>query len=121
VAAWRRPRGTSSLTEGFIFGVTLTAMAALHHYRDDRGRSFVERGVDSLPASPRVRTAVSVFAVIGFANLAMILYNVATISVSLYIDQTPSFYPSYMNQLCDGAAGVRCPGPTVPIVLPAGR
>jgi hypothetical protein len=40
--------------------------------------------------------------VIGFANLAMILYNVATISVSLYIDQTPSFYPSYMNQLCDG-------------------
>lgn len=108
-------------TEGFIFGATLTAMAALHHFRDDRGRSFVQRGLDGLPVPPRVRTAVSVFAVIGFANLAMILYNVATISLSLYIDQTPTFYPSYMNQLCDGTTGVRCPGPTVPIVLPAGR
>jgi hypothetical protein len=104
-------------TESFFFGAMCTGMAALRFWRDDRGRSFVERGSESI-ASSRKATIVSVLAIIGFANVIMIAYNLVMIVQSLYVDPTPEIYPSYMlNGICGAGTEFRCPGPDVPIVL----
>jgi hypothetical protein len=107
-------------TEAFFFGATCTGMAALRFWRDDRGRSVVERGIDSVPA--RWRTAVATLALIGIANVLTIGYNIVMIGQSLYVDPTPDTYKSYMlNGICGPGTAYRCPGPDVPIVLNAGK
>jgi hypothetical protein len=107
-------------TEAFFFGAMCTGMAALRFWRDDRGRSYVERGTDSV--SPRLRTAASTLAVIGFANLIMIAYNLCMIPQTLYVDPFPPGYPSWMtNGICGAGTAFPCPAPDVPIVLNAHR
>ncbi|MGH9037217.1 MAG: spirocyclase AveC family protein [Acidimicrobiia bacterium] len=121
VSLWGGEWYQMPLTEPFFFGAFIAAVACLRYFRDDQGRSVVERGVDRLQIAPRMRTLVSALAIVGFANLGMITYNVFVVPLSLYIDDTPS-YPSYMrNGLCGEGTPYDCPGPHVPIILDAGR
>jgi hypothetical protein len=107
-------------TEAFFYGATCAAMASLRFWRDDRGRSVVERGIESVPA--RRQAVVATLAVIGFANVAMIAYNLCMIGQSLYVDPFPDTYKSYMlNGICGQGTEYRCPAPDVPIVLNAGK
>lgn len=103
-------------TEAFFYGATCAAMASLRFWRDDRGQSVVERGADSV--SVRRRAFVSTLAVIGFANVVMIAYNICMITQSLYVDPFPDTYKSYMlNGICGAGTRFPCPAPDVPIVL----
>jgi hypothetical protein len=106
--------------ESLIWGAMLTAMGALRYFRDDKGRSIAERGIDRVKASARSKTAMRALALIGFANLAMLgIYNIPMQWVSLHVDQTPAGYPSYMtNGICGDGTPDPCPGPTVPVPLP---
>lgn len=105
------------LTESFFFGAMCTGMAALRFWRDDRGRSIVERGTETL-GSPRRAAAASTLAIVGFANATMIIYNLCMIPQTLYVDPTPDDYPTYMrNGICGDGTEFECPAPDVPIVL----
>lgn len=61
--------------EAVLLGAAWTAWAALRHFRDDRGRTMVERGVDDLRVGPRARTGVRFLALVGFCNVAYLAYN----------------------------------------------
>jgi hypothetical protein len=90
----------------------------LRYFRDDKGRSVVERGADSLAASNKWRTALRAFAVIGFVNAMFVVYNVMMSFIALQIDQTPAGYPEYLrNGLCGPGTAWACPGPDVPIPM----
>jgi len=111
------------LTESFFFGgLGLGAVAALSHFRDDHGRTIVERGLDRLHVSARRKQLVKFCAIFGAVHLAFaVLYMVPNQWLATHSDPFPEGYKSYMvNGMCaSGADGRTCPGPGVPMRRPA--
>ncbi|HTK67863.1 MAG TPA: spirocyclase AveC family protein [Pseudonocardia sp.] len=110
------------MTETFFFGgLGLGAIAAMMHFRDDKGHTIVERGLDRVPGSDRRRQIVKFLAVFGAVHLAFaVLYMAPNQWLSSHSDPFPAGYPSYMeNGMCaSGADGRTCPGPGVPMPRP---
>lgn len=102
-----------------FWGGMLTALTALRYFRDDRGRTVVDRGLDRVAIGDRARTFVSTFAVIGFASVAMLGYTIMAIPAALYAGPTwPNLPSHYLNGICGPGSPYKCPGPKVPILLP---
>jgi hypothetical protein len=112
------------LTESFFFGgLGLGAVAALSHFRDDKGNTVVERGVERLRISPRRRQLVRFCAIFGAVHVSFFaLYMVPNQWLSTHSGPFPEGYKSYMlNGMCQsGADGRTCPGPGVPMARPKG-
>jgi hypothetical protein len=120
------------LSESVLFGgLGLGAVAALSHFRDDKGRTVVERGLDSLRVGAGAKQGVRFLAIFGAVHLAfLVLYMVPNQWLATHADSYPRGYKSYMiNGMCDypgatsavqarGVAGVPCAGPGVPIPRP---
>ena len=117
----------------FFAGLGLGAAAALSHFRDDHGRTLVERGLDRVQLSSGARQGVKFLAIFGAVHLAFIaLYFVPNQWLATHSGPFPQGYKSYMiNGMCDypgvhsapqtrGTPGVTCPGPGVPIPRPKG-
>ncbi|BBY80218.1 spirocyclase AveC family protein [Mycolicibacterium pulveris] len=111
------------LSETVLFGgFALGAIACLSHFRNDRGQTVVERGIESIKLSVKARQAVKFFAIYGAIHLAfVVLYMVPQQWFATHSDPFPDGYPSYMiNDMCaSGADGKTCPGPGVPMPRPA--
>lgn len=107
------------LYESFFWPAFWAAGGALRYFRDDTGRSVVERGVDDLRISARAKRVVSVLAICAFFNVAyLFVYNVPMNWISMRIDETPE-YPSYLSaEICGPGSDYECPGPEVPVPLP---
>jgi hypothetical protein len=110
------------LSETVLFGgFALGAIACLSYFRNDRGQTLVERGIDTLRISAKGKQAVKFFAIYGAIHLAFIvLYMVPQQWFATHSDPFPDGYPSYMvNDMCAaGLDGKTCPGPGVPIPRP---
>jgi hypothetical protein len=109
-----------------IFGFTgfFTSMAALRFFKDDGGRTFVDRGLDYL--TPRVRKTVVTLALIGFANTAFVLFSFPDVWAGAYSTHFAKNTPAHVvNGVCDtheitGTAYGPCPGmPGYRLPLPA--
>lgn len=104
------------LNEGFLFGgLGVGAMAALHFFRDDKGLTWAERGVEKLRFGETGRQWLRGFAVYGFCHVMfLLLYTVPMQWFSLHSDPFPT-YPSYLvNGMCVyGVNADQCPGPGV--------
>jgi hypothetical protein len=95
-----------------------TAIAALRFYRDDAGRSAVDRGLERTRLGVRAKTVVSTLAVVGFANIAMGLHTVPSVWAGFYVHDTVDV-PSYLRAgVCGDGTHYDCPGPDEPIKLP---
>jgi HAMP domain-containing protein len=123
------------MSETFLFGgLGLGALAALSYFRDDKGQTIVERGIDRLRVGPRQKQWVKFLAIFGAVHLAfVVLYMVPQQWFATHADSYPKGYKSYMiNGMCEypsstaavkqsrGITGVPCAGPGVPIPRPAG-
>jgi hypothetical protein len=118
LSIWGGERYQFPIYESVLWPMVWTSMGALKYFRDDKGRSVVERGVDRVRAV-RWRTPLRVLAIIGFANIAMLTYNIAFQAFVLHNDKTPSGYPTYLrNGLCGEGTRYACNGPEIPIPLP---
>jgi hypothetical protein len=118
VTLWHGGRAAIPLTEVLAWGGTQTALATLLFLKDDRGRVFVERGLERVPGPGWRRTAVSLLAVIGFATVAQAAYGVISAPLGFYVGRWTDV-PSYIrNGVCGDGTPYRCPGPDVPVLLP---
>ena len=110
------------LTETFFFGgLGLGAIALMMHFRGDRGRTVVERGLDRVPGGSRRRQGVKFLAIFGAVHLSFIVvYVIPSQWFATHSDPFPEGYPSYLhNGMClSGADGRECPGPGVPMRRP---
>ena len=110
------------MSETVLFGgVALGAIACLSHFRNDRGQTVVERGIDTLKLSFKGKQAVKFFAIYGAVHLGfVVLYMAPQQWFATHSDPFPHGYPSYMvNDMCAaGADGKTCPGPGVPMPRP---
>ncbi|MBT8338738.1 MAG: spirocyclase AveC family protein [Desulfatitalea sp.] len=93
------------------------ALACLRFYRDDKGQSFVERGIDHLRAPTRLKTFVRWLAIVGFAQTFMFLsYNVPYAFWGTQSGPIPDDMPAYQTAgLCGPGTDYDCPDFDVPI------
>lgn len=118
LSIWGGEKYQFPIYESVLWPMMWTAMGALKYFRDDKGHTVVERGVERVRAV-RWRTPLRVLAIIGFANVAMLTYNIAFQSFVLHNDKTPSGYPTYLrNGMCGEGTKYACNGPEIPIPLP---
>jgi uncharacterized protein DUF5135 len=111
------------LSETVLFGgFALGAIACLSYFRDDRGRTVVERGISTLKLGFKGKQVVKFFAIYGAIHLGFVLlYMLPQQWFGTHSGPFPANYPSYMvNDMCAaGADGHTCPGPGVPMPRPA--
>jgi hypothetical protein len=121
------------MSESFFFGgLGLGAVAALSYFRDDKGRTIVERGLEHVHAGAKQKQLIKFCAIFGAVHLAfLVLYMVPNQWLATHADSFPAGYKSYMiNGMCEypsatpqvqqkrGVRGVACAGPGVPIPRP---
>ena len=110
------------LTEGFLFGgLALGSLAVLKFFKDDKGYTFVERGVESLKVSEPRKTGLRFLAIFGYFHLMfLVLYGVPNQWLATHSDPYPENMPSYLdNGMCVyGPERNKCPGPGVMMPRP---
>jgi hypothetical protein len=98
------------------WGLAWTLYATLYAYRDDRGMTLVERGVEKLRVGRKRRKLVRLLALVGVFNLIFLGQNAFMIAISPHADPWPRGYKSYLvNGLCGPKTAYACPAPHVPI------
>jgi hypothetical protein len=110
------------LYEGFFVACLCTAWAAIRFFRDDKGYTLAERGIDDVRASGKKKTALRFLGLMGACQVALFLmYNGPLMLLSLYSSPWPADIQnrSYLtNGLCGTGSGYACPGPEIPINRP---
>jgi len=108
------------LNEMFTIGAVFTALAALRFFRDDRGHTVVERGVEKLKLSPGRSLLLRGLAVAAFMNVAMFLgYNVPNTAIGLNSTEWPQDLQKrsyFTNYLCGDGTDRACPGGSNPTI-----
>lgn len=107
------------LSETVLFGgVALGVIACLSYFRDDRGNTVVERGLDKIRVGTKSKQLTKFLAIFGAVHLAfLVLYMVPQQWFAVHSGPFPSGYKSYMiNDMCASGSDDRtCPGPGVPM------
>ena len=107
------------LYEALFWPLSWTLMACLRHFKDDKGRTVVERGVDQLGVTGRMRTGVRFLAFAGVFNvLLLFFYNGPMAVIGAMGDSWPKDVAerSYFHQqLCGEGTDYACPTLGVPI------
>lgn len=116
------------LTEAFFFGgLALSAAAALQFFKNDKGQTIVETGLDQLKVGGFRKQWIKFLALFGFVHLSFfMLYLLPNMWLATHSDPYPSQYkngmplPSYyINNMCVyGERRDQCPGPGVSIPRP---
>ncbi len=107
--------------EVFLFGGSWAAWGCLRYFRDDKGRTVAERGIDDMRATPRQKTWLRFLALVGIVNVLYLWCNVGWQLFALHADAWPKDITSrsYMTDgLCGPGTTYACPGPDVPINRP---
>lgn len=107
--------------EVLLFGVSWAAWGCLRWFRDDKGRTIAERGIDDIRATPKQKTWLRFLALVGATNVLYLWCNVGWQVFSLHSDPWPKDITSrsYMtDQLCGPGTTYACPGPAVPVNRP---
>jgi hypothetical protein len=98
---------------------TYLGLACIHHFRDDKGRTLVERGVDRLRVAGRLKTFCRFLAIMGACQLVMLVtYNIPYMYWGLHAGPTPRSLAieGWRNGgVCGTQSPFACPNPRDPI------
>lgn len=110
------------LVEGPLFALLVAAYTCLRYFRNDKGQTVVERGIERVGVSGRRQTLIRFFALAGACNLIiLVVYNIAAASVGLHASPWPQDIvsrPYLTNGICGPSTPYSCPGPKVPMPRP---
>jgi len=106
------------LTEVFTAGSLFAAVALLRYFKNDRGETLADRGLESLKVSDRRKSVLRALAMIGAVQTCMfVLYNVPNTWTATRSGEWPADLQerSYLtNGICGEGTGQMCPGPAAP-------
>lgn len=92
-------------------------LGALYYFRDDRGYTILDRGLERVKLV-KMRSLLRVFAMAGFINAMILVYQLPLWLSMFHVDTTVQNYPSYLrNGMCGEDTDYSCPAPNVPIPL----
>lgn len=104
--------------EAALIGVLLTPYVLLIQYKDDKGRFFVERGIDRVKLGSKGKTAVRFLAILAIAHVFYFsCYNIWAYHIGANATEYPREVQQrshFLNGLCGEGAGRLCPGEAVP-------
>lgn len=106
------------IVEGLLIGCLLTPYALLRYYRDDRGYTIVERGIDNLKVGSRTKVLLRFLALVAVAQgIYFFCYNVYAVQIgSNQVAWTPDTVKrSYLlNGVCGEPSGRACYSHAIP-------
>jgi hypothetical protein len=108
--------------EGLLMAWLWTAWSCFRYFRNDRGQTLAERGVERLTLPGKAKQGVRFLALVGACNVIFLGYNIPMILAGLYSGPWPEdiISRSYMtNGICGPGTDYACPGPGVPIHRPS--
>ncbi len=104
------------IPEILTWGLAWTVYATLYAYRDDKGMTIAERGVDKLRLGRKGKKLVRTLALIAVFNLVFLAQNAIMAVIATHSDPWPRGYKSYLvNGICGPRTPYACSAPTVPI------
>ena len=105
--------------EGFMWGGVQTALCCLRFFTDDRGRTLVERGLDSVRGGVVKQQFIRFLAIFGGVSACFFLfYNVPATWLGMHADAWPEDVQqrSYFNPgICGEGTERPCPNPDLPL------
>lgn len=108
------------LYEAVLWGAMWGAMACLRYFRNDRGETVAERGIDRVRAGRRGTPTLRLLAIIGIAQTFMFVYNIGIGFAGLQSDPWPRdvLTKSYMTAgMCGEGTDRACGDPRIPIAI----
>lgn len=121
LSLWGGERYQFPLYEPLFFGGINVLIGAMLFFKDDQGRSFIERGTlfRRQRQAKDVTSTSRILTVTGFVTVVYLGYTALMGFFGLYGGPYPEGYPSYMmNGMCGPGTQYECMAPTVPIPLP---
>jgi hypothetical protein len=107
------------VNEMLTIAAIFTGMCALRYFKDDRGRTIVERGIDRLRVGRGRRDLVRFLAIAGAVHLILIVgYNLPNSVVGAHSRPWPADLQkrSYLTDgVCGAGTTIACAGPGVPL------
>lgn len=99
--------------EPIIAAILWAGLAAVRFYKDDKGRTIVERGMDHL--APRSRSFVTILGLVGISQGLAFISVTILVAHGPYMEQFPRMPAWLVNNMCDapgitGTAYGPCPG-----------
>jgi hypothetical protein len=108
--------------EMVLFPVFLTICASLLYYRNDKGLTVAEIGIDDVRSTARKKTVLRFLAMVGLVNgIYLVGYNLPLIAFSTQSADWPADLvkrSNLTNMLCGPGTTYACPGPGIPINRP---
>ena len=103
--------------EFVAWGLCYAIFASLYYYRDDKGLTYVEKGIDKLQVSGPKKKALRFFALTGFMNIVFLfLWSFPMSLTTLWAGPLSKEMPSFLvNDLCGPNTNYDCPAPEVPL------
>jgi hypothetical protein len=109
------------LYEPVLWGGVWTVWACLRYFKNDKGQTVAERGVDELRSGAKPRRGLRILALYGICNGIFMLYNVPMIWVSTQVNNWSTDVqsrPYLTDGMCGPGTTYACPGPGTPIFKP---
>jgi Spirocyclase AveC-like len=118
VTLWAGTDHQFPLYESLIWPSTFILISSLHFFRDDQGRTFVERGIDRIGIrNGKLHTFARFAAIAGFCQLAILVtFNIPYQIVGLHAGPVPKALlgrPWRMGGVCGPGTAYNCGGPQV--------
>jgi hypothetical protein len=104
--------------EAALGSLWFTVLGAFRYFRNDKGQTFAERGLEQLnTVTPAKRAGYRVLAVIGACNALTLAYYVPAYWLAIHSDAWPADITSrsYYTHICGDGTDQACPGPQIPI------
>ncbi len=118
---WHGTRFQYPIYEAFFWGGVWTLWASVRYFRDDKGETLAERGIDQVRVSGKKKTGLRFLALAGICNfLFLFAYNVPIQFFVIHQANWPSSISnrSYLtDNLCGPGTTYICSGKYVPIPI----
>lgn len=107
------------LYEALLWGGVWACWSSLRYFRNDKGETVAERGIEELKVGPRAKTGVRFLALAGICNFAFLfVYNIPQQFFALNADPWPEDIAKrsyFTNGLCGEGTEYACAGPHTPM------
>lgn len=104
--------------QGITATLLFTTWGAMRYFRNDRGRSFAERGVDQLNVPTQLKGTMRFLAVSGaITGIFFVFYHVPNALIAQRGDAWPEDVQKrsyFVTEMCGAASDVACPDPRIP-------